>query len=87
MLKSKSQQKFRAANLSSLLKDMLDIPTLSVFVWQNGARFDRTINDYMSAPFPVGIDPSNPDRVRNSVLFSGNLTTSGIILTGNASVS
>lgn len=35
-------------------------PALTMFLWQNRAAFDSTMNRYMSAPFPAGIDPREP---------------------------
>ena len=31
-----------------------------MFLWENGAIFDATINKYMTAAFPAGIDPRFP---------------------------
>ena len=51
-----------------------------MFLWQNRAAFDSTMNRYMSAPFPAGIDPREPAIVKafgpynNSVdAFNGTL--------------
>ena len=35
-------------------------PALSIFLWQNGASFETTMNEYTSAEFPAGIDPRRP---------------------------
>lgn len=51
-------------------------PALSVFVWQNGAGFDRTMNSYMSAPFPAGIDPRNPWMLQSKFAFLGKFDNS-----------
>lgn len=75
------------ANDLGVLKGVVGSPALSVFVWQDGAEFDRTMNDYMSAPFPAGIDPGYPATLQKSFYFLGNLTTADIMLTGNASMS
>ena len=40
--------------------DADDRPALTVFLWRNGASFDTTMNEYMSAAFTGGIDPRNP---------------------------
>ena len=49
--------------------------------------FDQTIDNYMSAPFPAGIDPSDPAMLQSNLSFFGNSTAAGILLTGNASSS
>lgn len=66
---------------------MLGSPALSVFVWQDGAEFDQTINNYMSAPFPTGIDPGNPATLQSNISFVGNSTAAGIMVTANSSMS
>ena len=33
-------------------------PTLTVFMWENGAYFEHILAQYTSATFPSGIDPS-----------------------------
>ncbi|CAF9943552.1 MAG: hypothetical protein ALECFALPRED_000603 [Alectoria fallacina] len=35
-------------------------PVLTLFLWKNGASFDRIMNKYTSAPYPAGIDPRTP---------------------------
>ena len=58
-----------------------------MFVWQDGANFDGTMNDYMSAQLPVGVDPSNPVTISRRISLVGNLTAPNIILTGDTSSS
>lgn len=75
------------ANDMDTFKGMLGSPALSVFVWQDGAEFDQTMNNYMNAPFPTGIDPSNPAVLQSKLSLLGNLTAADIMLPGNASLS
>ena len=77
----------RNADRLSSFKDAFDGPALSIFIWEDGANFDRTMNDYMSAQFPAGIDASNPFMVRRRLSVFGNLTTLGGLFAGNDSVS
>lgn len=72
---------------AAVVNGILGFPSLSVFVWQDGSGFDRTMNNYMSAPFPAWIDPSNPATLQSNVSFLGNLTTTGILLRAHASMS
>lgn len=71
----------------AVVNSMLGSPALSVFVWQDGAEFDQTMNNYMNAPFPTGIDPSNPAVLQSKLSLLGNLTAADIMLPGNASLS
>ena len=76
--------KGKLANELGIFKDILGLPALSVYVWQDGAYFDTTMNYYMNAPFPAGIDPSNPRILQSNLSYLGNSTMAGILLTGNA---
>ena len=42
------------------MTDIGGIPGLTIFLWQDGAIFDGVMNQYMSANYPVGIDPTSP---------------------------
>ena len=79
-------QKWSLANDLGISKGIAGSPALSVFVWQDGAEFDRTMNQYMSAPFPAGIDPGNPATLQSNLTCLGNLTMAGIWVTGNATM-
>ena len=56
---------------------------LTIFVWQTGALFDQVLNHYTSAPFPRGIDPSNPDVLQN---LGGPVNGSIMLYNKNSSV-
>ena len=58
-----------------------------MFVWQDGAPFDQMMNRYMSAQVPAGIDPAEPTILQSNFLSLENLTTDGLLLTGNVSIS
>ena len=77
----------RVTDSFGVFKDIRDFPALSIFLWEDGSRFDQTMNDYMSAPFPAGIDPANPTILQSNLLSLGNSTTAGLLLTGNVSIS
>ena len=85
-IRCQDQSNVSVINDSSLAIGKLDTPTLSIFVWQDGAGFDRTMNNYMSTEFPAGIDPSNPLVVQIRPLFLANASTKGGMFSGNASM-
>ena len=76
-----------ATDIRAVVKGVQDSPALSVFVWQDGAPFDLMMNRYMSAQLPAGIDPIDPMTLQSNFLSLGNLTTDGLLLTGNVSIS
>lgn len=53
------------------------MPSLTLFLWKDGARFDDVMGRYMSAENSSGIDPSRPEVLREEVGFVGNL--SGVV--------
>ena len=61
-----------------MTSDLGSIPGLTIFIWQDGARFDSVMNQYMSAGYPVGIDPVTSMALsRNGsygLLSSGNVS-------------
>ena len=71
----------------ALSTDVFGNPTLSMFVWRDGADFDQTMNEYMRAQFPRGIDPANPAVMFSMLSSVGNLTVGSNALEGNASLS
>ena len=46
-----------------------------MFIWENGAAFDATINKYMTAAFPAGIDPRFPAIVKMLATFNSSVDT------------
>lgn len=46
-----------------------------MFLWQNGAVFDSTMNKYTSAPFPAGIDPRTPAILKAFGTFNNSVDT------------
>ena len=46
-----------------------------MFLWENGAAFDATMNKYMTAAFPAGIDPRNPAILRMLATLNSSVDT------------
>ena len=44
-----------------------------MFLWENGAAFDVTMNKYMTAAFPVGIDPRYPAILKTLATFNSSV--------------
>lgn len=51
-------------------------PVLTMFLWQNGAIFENTINKYTSASFSAGIDPTTPAILKVFGPVDGSVDTS-----------
>ncbi|KAL2046437.1 hypothetical protein N7G274_001884 [Stereocaulon virgatum] len=52
------------------------VQTLTVFIWKNGSPFEDTLNDYTSAAFPFGIDPTNPTILKIAKNISDGMNPS-----------
>ena len=50
-------------------------PGLTLFLWENGATFDDTMNKYTSADFPAGIDPRFPAILKSFGPFNRTVDT------------
>lgn len=48
------------------------VPSLTLFLWEDGAQFDDVMGRYMSAEAPSGIDPERPEVLSEGVGFAGN---------------
>lgn len=59
---------------------------MSVFIWEDGARFDDVINGYMNMEDTSGIDPRFPPRLVGNSSVMGNLVNASEILNHNISV-
>ena len=46
-----------------------------MFLWENGAAFDATMNKYMTAAFPAGIDPRSPAILKMLATFNSSVDT------------
>lgn len=68
------QLRLDVADSLSIVEDHSGIPALSVFLWKDGAPFDKTFNSYMSAGFPAGIDPASPMGVLGNSSFQKTAT-------------
>ena len=61
---SPSFNQHKANHSLSPATDSHNAPILSIFLWANGASFENVMANYMSAAWPVGIDPTDPGSLR-----------------------
>ena len=47
-----------------VLEGLVGFPTLTIFMWQNGASFEAPLAQYISSPPPSGIDPNLPRQLQ-----------------------
>ena len=59
--------------LMHVVLDLGDMRGLSLFLWQDGAPFDDVMNEYMSASFPSGIDPSSAVLSAQNASYAMNM--------------
>lgn len=59
---------------------------MSVFVWEDGARFDDVMNSYMNMEDNSGIDPRFPTMLFGDSSAMGNLVNASEVLNHNISV-
>ena len=52
--------------------DIGHLPGLTLFLWQDGSPFDQTMNQYMSASVPSGIDPILPMMLMQNDTIQSN---------------
>lgn len=64
--------------------DIGSLPGLSVYMWQDGALFDRIMNQYMSVDYPRGVDPANPVAHLSRNNPEANLTSMTSTLSENS---
>lgn len=47
-------------------------PSLTLFIWEDGALFDDAINDYIGSDSPSGLDPFRPLMLLSTSSSTGN---------------
>lgn len=59
---------------------------MALIMWRDGAPFDNTMNSYMSAPFPMGMDPARISTLlgNSSLARTLEMTNTTLTMTGLA---
>lgn len=59
---------------------------MSIFIWEDGARFDDAMNDYMSEETTTGIDPRFPLKLLGNTSGIESLVNASEILAHDVSI-